>query len=81
MHRATKEPAHQECEWKHSAKGTESRYARPLQEAATSALDKQCLLMEVRMYGDLRSSAPRMYHGAGAGGSQGLRPNADENAY
>jgi hypothetical protein len=48
MHRVTEESTHRECEWKRSAKG-ETADALSATQEPPRRLDKQCLLMEVRM--------------------------------
>jgi hypothetical protein len=54
MHRVTEERTHRECGWKHS----EGHGVVALDsKEPPRRLDKQCLLMEVRMYGVLGSSA------------------------
>jgi hypothetical protein len=54
MHRVTEERTHRECGWKHG--GGHGVIALDGKEPPRR-LDKQCLLMEVRMYGVLRSSS------------------------
>jgi hypothetical protein len=54
MHRVTEERTHRECGWKH---GEGHGVVALDRKEPPRRLDKQCLLMEVRMYGVLRSSS------------------------